>query len=98
MSAVVGDGGYQRRGPCARADHQYVFVLVVEVCRPGLRMHDPALEAIHSRPLRCVAFGVAVIALTHPEEIAGEAYSLAGVGAPRRDGPACIVARPTRIR
>ena len=45
---------------------------VVEIVGPGLRVHDPALEAVHPRPLRRVALGVPVVALTHPQESGGD--------------------------
>ena len=53
-----------------------------------------ALELRHVLPLRRIAFGVAVVALAHPEEIRGEGYLLAGVGAHRIDGPEVVLARP----
>src|ERR1700738_1566582 len=59
-------------------------------------MNDAALEGLHALPVRRVAFGMPVIALTHPEEIRGEGLGLAGVGPDRFDGPQIGRARPAR--
>ena len=40
-------------------------------------MDDLALEVVHALPFGRVAFGVAVIALAHPQEIGGDAEGLA---------------------
>ena len=93
---ILGHRRDQRRGGGARADHDHALVLVVEIFRPFLRMDDRALELGHVLPLRRIAFGVAVIALAHPEEIGGEAKFFAGVGARGLDGPAVFRARPCR--
>ncbi len=39
---------------------------------PGLRVHDAAVELVHSGPLGGVALLVAVVALAHPEEVRRE--------------------------
>src|SRR5262249_28007214 len=68
--------------------------LVVKVLWPRLRMDNAASEVGHARPLRSMALRVAVVALTHHEEIRGEAARLAGVDPRRVDGPAGVDARP----
>src|SRR5579871_7034700 len=59
-------------------------------------MHDPALERFQAFPLRRMAPLVAVIALAHPEEIAGERDGLAGIGALADERPEIVLARPRR--
>ena len=59
-------------------------------------MDDLALELVHVLPFRRVAFGMAVIALAHPEEICGEAQRLAGDLVDDIDGPEIGLARPAR--
>src|SRR5262245_4178902 len=59
-------------------------------------MNDQALESRHSGPLRRVALGVAVIALTHPEKAGGEADGRACVLADSFDRPEIFFARPAR--
>ena len=59
-------------------------------------MHDSALEVLHPRPFRRVAFGVAVIPLAHPQEVGGETKRQAGIGPHRVDRPQLVLARPLR--
>jgi hypothetical protein len=59
-------------------------------------MNDLALELRHVLPFRRVAFGMAVIALAHPEEICGEAQRFAGLLVRCLDGPQTGFARPAR--
>src|SRR5690606_26426975 len=92
--AVIGDVGNDRRRRCPGANHDDVLALEIDIFRPGLRMNDLALEVAHAFPVGRIAFGMAVIALTHPEEVAGEDALLACVALPRNNGPALLVARP----
>ena len=96
MAALVRDRGHERRRGRAGADHDDLLARVLEILRPGLRMDDPALEAFHARPFGCVALGVPVVALAHPEEVRREPNVLAGVGARGLDRPALLRARPAR--
>ncbi len=98
VGGLVGDRGDQRRGGRARADHHDPLALQVEVVRPGLRVDDAALEVGEALPLGRIAFVVAIVALAHPEEVAGEAPRLAGVGPDGLDGPEVLGARPARPR
>jgi hypothetical protein len=59
-------------------------------------MDDATLEVGHAFPLGRVAFGVAVVALAHPEEARRDAEGLAGVETLALDGPAIVGARPGR--
>ena len=92
--AVAGNGRHQRGGGGARADHQHLLALVVEVIGPGLRVHDAALVLVHARPFGRVALRMPVVALAHPKERGGEAHAFAGVAARGLDGPALVLARP----
>ena len=96
MRAIVGHRRDQRCRRGAGADHDHALVLVVEILGPFLRVDDRALELGHVLPDRRIAFGVAVIALAHPEEIGGEAKPFAGVVASGFDGPEIFRARPFR--
>jgi len=76
-------GGHGRDERCRRghrADDDHPLVRVIEVLGPGLGVDDRPLEAVHALPFRGVALGVPVVALAHPQEVAGEAALLAGVG------------------
>jgi hypothetical protein len=96
MRAVAGEGRGQGRGRGARADDHHPLVLVVEIPRPGLRVHDRTLEVRHARPLGGVALGVPVVALAHPQEAGGEGRRLARLLDQRLDGPEVLLARPRR--
>src|SRR5690606_35099914 len=98
MLALIGDIGNDRCRGCAGPDHDDLLVLEVGIFRPVLWMNDLALEVGHALPIRRIAFGMAVIALTHPEEIAGEDALLARVTLPGNDGPALLFARPCSRR
>ena len=92
--AVVGHGRDQRRGGRARADHHDLLAAVVQVLRPGLRMDDPALVAVHAGPVGGVALVVLVIALAHPQETGAELEHLAGVAATHGEPPLALGAGP----
>ena len=94
MGAFAGDRGDQRRRGGAGPDHNDLFVLVVEIVGPFLRMNDPALEGLHGVPFGRISLRVPIIPLAHPEEIRGEANRLAGVGSDGLDGPEIFPARP----
>ncbi len=96
MRAILRHRRDQGRRGRAGADHDDLLVGVIEIVGPLLRMHDAALETVHRRPLRRIAFGVPVVALAHPEEVRGEAQRLAGVGSDGLDGPEVFLARPPR--
>ncbi|CAB4728548.1 unannotated protein [freshwater metagenome] len=70
--------GHHRCCGCPRADDDHCLVGVVEIGRPGLRVHDATREAVHPLPLRRVALGMPVVALTHPQEVGGEHLLLPG--------------------
>src|SRR6185437_8020461 len=71
----------------------HTLAAIVEILGPGLRMRDAALVALHALPVRRIAFGMAVIALAHPEEVRGVglAHAVAEFGF---DSPAVALARP----
>ena len=96
MRAIAGDRRHDSRRRRAGADDQDLLALVVEILRPGLRVDDAALVFVHVRPVRRVALRVPVIALAHPQEVGGEAGSLAGVVLGRLDRPE-IVLRSTSV-
>ena len=79
-----------------RADHDDLLARQLKIVRPALRMHDAALEGLHPRPFRGVAFRMPVIALAHPQEIRREGQRFAAVGLDRLDGPQICPARPAR--
>ena len=96
VAGLVGhrrDDGRRRR---PRADHDDLLAGVVEIFRPGLRMDDLALEALHARPFRRVADRMAIVALAHPQEVGREAERLAGIGPHGVDRPEIVLARPGR--
>ena len=100
VRALLGDRRDQRRRGRARADDHHLLAVQRQVLGPGLRVHDAALEALHARPLRRVALGMAVVALAHPQELRGEAHRLQRwpscalrLGL---DQPAALRARPLR--
>ena len=95
LSAMFGN---QRRRGRARADHHDLLAVRCEIIRPGLRMHDAALEVVHAVPFRRIAFGMAIVALAHPEEIRGYRDVLAAVGLLGLDGPEIFLARPARAQ
>ena len=96
MGAIPGHRRDQCRRSRAGADDDDALVLVVEIVRPILRMNDRALESRHVLPFGRIAFGMAIIALAHPEEVGGEAMGLAGVRPDGFDGPEVLLARPAR--
>ena len=96
MAAFVGDRRNQGGGRGARADHDDIFALGLQIIRPALRVNDTALESFHPLPLRSVALGMPVVALAHPQEVRGESRGLAGICSNRLDGPLIGFARPTR--
>jgi hypothetical protein len=61
-------------------------------------MDDRALELVHVLPFRRKAFGVAIVALAHPEEVRGEALRFARHLVDGVDGPEIGLARPARMR
>ena len=94
VAALARDRRHQRGGRGARTDDDDLLAGIVEILRPGLGVHDAALEVLHPLPFGRVAFGVAVVALAHPQEVRREADGLAGVGARGLDRPAVVLARP----
>ena len=78
----------------AGADYHDRLVRVVEIVRPFLRVNDEAFVFVEIRPFRRVAFGMAIITLTHPEEIRGETQRVTGVGSDGVDGPEIFCAGP----
>ncbi len=87
MGAILSHCRHYGRRRRPGADHDHLPALVVKIIRPGLRMHDAALEFLHARPFRRVAFGMAVISLTHPQKVGGETDCIAGVGMHPFQGP-----------
>src|ERR1700712_1490459 len=59
-------------------------------------MNDGARKIFHPLPFRRVAFGMAVIALAHPEEIGGEGFGRAILLVDRLDSPQLGFAGPAR--
>src|SRR5215813_3656906 len=96
VGAVRGHGRNDRGRGGPGADDDYALASIVEVLWPSLRMDDGALEVAHALPLRRVTFGVAVVALAHPQEIGGERERLARVRARGLDGPEVVLAGPAR--
>src|SRR5262249_4747685 len=96
MRALVRDVRDQRRRGRTGADHHHLFAAEFEIVRPGLRMHDAPLEVAHAVPFRGVAFGMAIIALAHPEEVRRYDDLFAAVGLLGLDGPEILLARPAR--
>ena len=98
MAAISRDRGHERGRRRARADHDHLLACVVEVFRPGLRVHELTLVLVHPGPFGGVAFGMAIVALAHPEKVGGEALRFAGVCARGFDSPTIVLARPPRGR
>ena len=98
MRAIRRDRGDQGRRGGARADHDDLLAVVVQIVRPLLRVNDRALEGLDAIPLRRIALRMTVIALAHPQEVRGHCDGLAGIGPRRGDRPQIVSAGPVRLR
>ena len=87
VAATVRDRRDQGRSSCARADHDDLLALGVQIVRPALRVNDAALKSFHPLPFGSVALRMPVIALAHPEKVRGEGRSLTAVGPDSFNGP-----------
>ena len=94
MLNVSGDGWHHGGRRCARADADDFLAFEVNVFRPKLRVDDLALELVHVRPVRRVGLGVIIVALAHPEEVAGESQHFVRFGAAHFQGPEAVLGRP----
>src|ERR1700730_18631438 len=94
MRAIRRDRWDQPRRRRTRTDHDDPLAGVIEILGPILRVNDHALEAVQPAPFRRVALRMAVVSLTHPQELRGEADRLRGVGPNGRQRPPIVAARP----
>ena len=72
MLGLVRHSWDQCRGGCSRTNHNDLFIGVVEIIRPRLRVDDRSLKFFHPLPLWGVWVGVSVVALTHPKKATSE--------------------------
>ena len=94
VRGVGGDRRHQGHRSGTTADHHHPLVGEVEVVRPVLRVHDPALVVVDSGELRGVALVVVVVAAARPEHVTGEGHLVAVVLG--GDRPAPVGRRPVR--
>jgi len=97
VCTAVRNGRDERRRGGTRADHDDLLAVEIEVIGPCLRMHEPALEPIHSGPFGRVTFRVSVIALAHPKELGADLDGFGSAVGSRASGcdlPASVSARP----
>ena len=94
VRGVGGDRRHQGHRGGTTADHHHPLVGEVEVVRPVLRVHDPALVVVDSGELRGVALVVVVVAAARPEHVTGEGHLVAVVLG--GDRPAPVGRRPVR--
>ena len=90
--AFVGNRGHDCRRRSTRPDHDHTLAFQIEVIRPKLGVNNPALEIAEARPFRRVWRVVVVVALAHPEEVAGEEVRLAIGFADGFHGPEIVAA------
>src|SRR5690606_12088126 len=76
------------------ADDDHLLAGKIEIIRPDLRMDETALKVVPPRIVRQIAFAVAIIALTHPEEAAAVFLARAGAFIRNLQRPARFLARP----
>src|SRR5262249_7493470 len=81
-------------GHCGRtaANHHHPLARIVELARPVLGMHDPALEAIAAGELGRMSGLIIIVSAAHQQKVAAEADRLAG--AFDLDGPTRILRTP----
>ena len=92
--ALAGHGRNDGGGRGAGADNQHLHVAVVQVLRPQLRVHDPALVAVHAGPFRSVGVVMVVVALAHPQEAGREGELFASLQVVHQQLPALLRAAP----
>ena len=94
--AVGGDGRHDGGGGGTGPDAQHLLALVVHLVAPLHRVDQQALVGVHVRPLGRVALVELVVALAHPQEVAGELEPLAAGRVGGRDRPLPVGLAPVR--
>ena len=93
LGGLVGHRRNDRRRRSARTDHHHPLAGIVSLGIPQLGMDQQAAELLGSRPVRHVGRLVVIIALAHPQEVAGE-IGAGPVAASRPHRPELVRARP----
>ena len=97
MLGILRKFGNHRCGGGTGANHQYFFAGVVCIRIPQLGVSQKAAKFVHTRPLRNVRILVVIVALAHPQEIAGKGEASAVRFAGRCYGPSIVLGRPTAV-
>ena len=97
MLSMLGELWNHRCSGSPGTDHQHFFAGVVRVWIPQLRVGQHAAKGVHAGPLRNMRILVIVIALAHPQKVAGKGQASAVRFARRRHCPLVILGGPTAV-